>query len=152
MCSYAYNMNTLLQILILIKVVSTTEIFQVDFVYSNQSMRLSSTDHTEQFVDVFKVRNQIQCVQGCFTQSSGLQQYYALYKSEERVCVCKRDFDWRSFTLIASNEYEITRIEIREGLLINSLLMKESEKEAICYGTFKQRTCFSICCGVYLLL
>ena len=84
-------------------------------------MRLSSTDHTEQFVDVFRVRNPIQCVQGCFTQSSGLQQYYALYKSEERVCVCKRDLDWRSFTLIASDEYEITRIEIREGLLINSL-------------------------------
>ena len=151
MCSYASNMNTILQILMLIKVVSMAEIFQVNFVYSNQSMSLSSTDHAEQFVNVFKVRNQIQCVQGCFTQSSGLQQYYALYKSEQRVCVCKRDFNWRSFSLIASDEYEIKRIEIREGLLINSLLMNESEKEAICYRTFKQRTCFSICCGVYLL-
>ena len=133
MCSYASNMNTLLEILMLLKVVSTTEIFQVNFVYSNQSMRLSSTDHAEQFVDVFRVRNQIQCVQGCFTQSSGLQQYYALYKSEERLCVCKRDFNWRSFSLIASDEYEITRIEIREGLLINSLLKNQSEEDAICY-------------------
>ena len=111
-------MDKLLKILMLMKFVSTTEIFQVYFSYSDQSMRLSSTDHAEQFVDVFRVRNPIQCVQGCFTQSSGLQQYYALYKSEERVCVCKRDFDWRSFSLIASDEYEITRIEIRKGLSI----------------------------------
>ena len=116
-------MNTPLQILMLLKVVSNAEIFQVDFVFSNQSMRLSSTDHAEQFVNVFRVRNQIQCVQGCFTQSSGLQQYYALYKSEERVCVCKRDFDWRSFSVIASDEYEFKRIEVREGLFTYFIML-----------------------------
>ena len=96
---------------------SAAPIAQVNFIYSNHLMRFTTLDHDEQFNNVFGVRNQIQCVYECFTRNPGSEYYYALYKSERLLCVCKRDFDWRSFIQIATDENAVVRIEIREGLI-----------------------------------
>ena len=103
----------------LVLVASAVAIEEVNFVYSSDRlMRFSTVDHGEQFNNPFSVRNQIQCVYECFTRSIELAYYYALYKPEPLQCVCKRDFDWRSFNETASDENAVVRIEIREGLII----------------------------------
>ena len=81
-------------------------------------MNFTTADHDEQFNNPFSVRNQIQCVYECFKRRIELAYHYALYKSEHLQCVCKRDFDWRSFFEIAIDVNAVLRIEIREGLIM----------------------------------
>ena len=95
--------------------IASVDIIRVHFVFTDQMLNFSDDDYAEHFTNGVIVRNQIQCISKCFKDNSGSTLYYALYKLEERYCVCKRDFDWRALTLITDDTNAVKRIDIRPG-------------------------------------
>ena len=81
--------------------------------FPHDVMYLSESDDNLYFNDTMLVHNQIQCCAQCL-RGYNQTYYYALYKHTDKLCVCQRDFDWRSISS-TSGVYEVKRIEIREG-------------------------------------
>ena len=88
---------------------------QYDMTASPSVMIINVEDEDLYFSGSFRCRSQLDCAQECFKQSHDTTFYYALFKRDEKLCVCAYNFDWRGIAETASGTNEIVRIGIREG-------------------------------------
>ena len=77
-------------------------------------MTLSLADESTHYIYSFDVHDHIVCIQQCLKETHDVIYYYALFKSTELLCTCKRDFDWRQIP--SGSDVTVQRFEIREGI------------------------------------
>ena len=88
---------------------------QYDMTASPSDMIINVADEDLYFSGSFSCRSQLDCAQECFKQSHDTTFYYALFKRDQKLCVCAHNFDWRGIAETASGTNEVVRIGVREG-------------------------------------
>ena len=82
---------------------------------SPTDMIINLEDENLYFSGSFSCRSQLDCTRECFKQSHHTTFYYALFKRDEKLCVCSSNFDWSEIAETASGTNEIVRIQLRQG-------------------------------------
>ena len=102
---YVYNFLNMLQICVCL----------YDMTDSPTDMIINLEDENVYFNGSFRCRNQLDCSRECFKQSHDTTFYYALFKKDEKLCVCASNLDWRKISETSSGTNEIIRIQLRQG-------------------------------------